>query len=379
MNILYPIGRFYPDQTGGPSNTVYWMAKALSKQGHKVIVVTTDYGLRDIYPTNEWVNVDKIKVRYCTHCCCGFQPYLIWHGLKCLPKVEIVHLTSIKSIFSFFIAFFAIMAGKKVIWSPRGELANAANVHYVGFGAIMRRIYLNFVKILFQYKVIFHSTADKETAEIKALMPNAEIIQISNYMELPEKLPYCDKNQILYIGRINPIKKLENLIEALSISEVFLHSNMVLTIAGIAFPTFYESYLEGLKEQANRLGIAHRVKFVGPVVGDEKQQLFASSYCSFLVSDSENFGNVVIEAMAQGTPVVTSLGTPWGILKEKKVGYHITNDPKSLAQAIDELLSLSNKDYIELRKRTYSFCLDNFSIYKNVRIWEQAYGELIKG
>lgn len=58
MKILYPIGGFYPDQTGGPSNTVYWMAKALVKQGHEVTVVTTDFGLMvDILQTNGFLSM----------------------------------------------------------------------------------------------------------------------------------------------------------------------------------------------------------------------------------------------------------------------------------------------------------------------------------
>lgn len=373
MNILYPIGSFFPDQTGGPSNTVYWMAKALAKQGHTVTVVTTNIGLGNMYPANKWIFLDKIKVRYCTSCVGGLQPYLLWHSLKCLPKVEIVHLTSLKCLFSLFIAFFAVLIGKKVVWSVRGELANAANIRYVGLGAAARVLYMKFLKSLFQNKVIFHSTADKETLEIRTLMPDAKVVQIPNYMELPQRLPYSDKKQILYIGRINPIKKLENLIEALSLSEKFLQSEMILIIAGVAFPISCEDYLKNLKEQINRLGLESRVKFIGSVIGEKKQQLFSSSYCSFLISESENFGNVVIEAMAHGTPVVTSLGTPWEILKMNKVGYHVSNEPRILAKVINELLSLSDENYMKLRERTYRFCHDNFSIFENVELWEKVY------
>lgn len=99
------------------------------------------------------------------------------------------------------------------------------------------------------------------------------------------------------------------------LSKRFKYSDIKLVIVGQVFPQSCKSYLDDLKKQVKRLGLEHKVKFERPVEGLEKQELFASSYCSFLISESENFGNVVIEAMAQGTPVVTSLGTPWSILK----------------------------------------------------------------
>lgn len=96
---------------------------------------------------------------------------------------------------------------KKVIWSVRGELADAANSRYSGLGASIRRCYFKCVYILFQKSVIFHSTASKEDVEIRTLMPQVKVIQIPNYMELPIKLPFSDRKQMLYIGRINPNKK----------------------------------------------------------------------------------------------------------------------------------------------------------------------------
>lgn len=40
-----------------------------------------------------------------------------------------------------------------------------------------------------------------------------------------------------------------------------------------------------------------------------------------LVSESENFGNVIIEALSQGTPVIASCGTPWAEIEKKNAGF----------------------------------------------------------
>ena len=73
--------------------------------------------------------------------------------------------------------------------------------------------------------------------------------------------------------------------------------------------------------------------------GEEKYKLYANAYFSILVSHSENFGNVVIEALSQGTPVIASKGTPWEQLAEK-AGFWIDNDENSIACCID--ISIEN-------------------------------------
>ena len=115
-------------------------------------------------------------------------------------------------------------------------MADAANSRYSGLGASIRRCYFKCVYILFQKSVIFHSTASKEDVEIRTLMPQVKVIQIPNYMELPIKLPFSDRKQMLYIGRINPIKKIENLIDALFLSKRFKYSDIKLVIVGQVFP-----------------------------------------------------------------------------------------------------------------------------------------------
>ena len=42
----------------------------------------------------------------------------------------------------------------------------------------------------------------------------------------------------------------------------------------------------------------------------------------------KNFGNVVLEALAEGTPVVTSKGTPWQDLENEKAGFWVENTSK---------------------------------------------------
>jgi glycosyltransferase involved in cell wall biosynthesis len=97
-----------------------------------------------------------------------------------------------------------------------------------------------------------------------------------------------------------------------------------------------------------------------------------------LPSESENFGNVITEALSQSTPVIASIGTPWQILKDKKIGWWTSNTPENLAKVLDELYSLTEKEYNDysLGARKYvEDCLDiKTSKYNN---WSDIYSNLV--
>jgi len=49
--------------------------------------------------------------------------------------------------------------------------------------------------------------------------------------------------------------------------------------------------------------------------------LFSHAQCYVLPTSSENFGNVVAEALAHGTPVITTCHTPWTDLPKHHCGW----------------------------------------------------------
>jgi glycosyltransferase involved in cell wall biosynthesis len=67
-----------------------------------------------------------------------------------------------------------------------------------------------------------------------------------------------------------------------------------------------------LKNQAKELGVAHRVRFLGEVDQQQLPELYNCADALVLASSREGWANVLLEAMACGTPVVASniWGTP---------------------------------------------------------------------
>jgi glycosyltransferase involved in cell wall biosynthesis len=93
-------------------------------------------------------------------------------------------------------------------------------------------------------------------------------------------------------------------------------------------------YHSELKRLVRAEGVADCVSIEGPVFGPEKSHLLAQSDLLVLPSHSENFGAVVAEALAHGTPAIASTGTPWSALETEGCGWWAKPDSISLAGAI---------------------------------------------
>jgi len=150
-----------------------------------------------------------------------------------------------------------------------------------------------------------------------------ESLEAGPYSHLPERY-------VLFLSRINWKKGLDRLIEAWqSVPDV------PLVIAG----NDDEGYQPKLLQLARALGVADRVIFLGPVSDAHKWALYERAQLFVLPSYSENFGNVVAEAMAMGCPVVVTNEVGIAPLVEAAGAGAVTDGaPGKLAVTIRELL-----------------------------------------
>jgi glycosyltransferase involved in cell wall biosynthesis len=145
--------------------------------------------------------------------------------------------------------------------------------------------------------------------------------------------------RLLYLGRLHPIKGIENLLGACTLLDD--HSiDWSLTIAGSGDASYTTRLLARLSELGLRVGeqpASRHVVMRGEVSPSETQALFQSADIVVVPSYTENFGMVVAEALAHGVPVIASTGTPWRRLNEKGCGMCVSNDAQSLATAIEQM------------------------------------------
>jgi glycosyltransferase involved in cell wall biosynthesis len=143
---------------------------------------------------------------------------------------------------------------------------------------------------------------------------------------------------LVYVGRLHPQKGVDLLLEAYACSRARERYRLVLVGDG--------AQREALRALAERLGVAGRVVTTGFV--DNPWSLMSRARAFVLPSLWEGFGNVVIEAMACGAPVIVTdcdFG-PREVVRHGESGLVVkTGDVTALSAAIDHVaLSDSLRD-----------------------------------
>ncbi len=371
IKMLFPTGSFYPAQTGGPDNSVYWLTKALMKKGVEVQVVSTDRGLSQAVPRRKWLERDFAKIIYTKNWMHYLPLALLFTAWKQLKTVDVLHLTMIFYPASFLMALLnQLFYQKPIVWSVRGDL----DPHMMQRSSWKKRPIIFLIKYFLRKSSTFHTTCDAETQYAKATFgQDIKVVQLTNYMELPKPIALPKENYLLYLGRIDSKKAIENLIAALHESKHFRTSDFTLQIAGDHKNTYGEQLLALVKD----LNLETKVEFLGHVAGEAKQELLAAAYFLIMPSHTENFGIVVAEALAQNTPAVASIHTPWKVLEEEQAGFWVDNSIRSLADCVDTILQLHPEEYNALQASTRSLAVREFDIHANSNKWVDVYENLL--
>src|ERR1700688_4524405 len=98
------------------------------------------------------------------------------------------------------------------------------------------------------------------------------------------------------------------------------------------------SMQQRLAASASRLGIAARVKFSGPLYGDDKWAAYRDADVFVLPSQNENFGNTAAEAVACGTPVLVTDQCGIAPLVDQRAGLVVPHDCVALQAGLARIL-----------------------------------------
>ena len=86
-----------------------------------------------------------------------------------------------------------------------------------------------------------------------------------------------------------------------------------------------------LEAAVTAAGLGQVVSFAGPVEGEAKASVLRDADFLVLPSHSESFGMVVAEALALGTPVLTTTAAPWPALEQRGCGWRCAPTPDAIA------------------------------------------------
>jgi glycosyltransferase involved in cell wall biosynthesis len=363
LRVLHVTPAFYPaTYWGGPIHSVHSLCNALARlPGVSLRVLTTDSAGPS---TVDRVEVSQIPMRFPA----GYDVYYVERvmGSEIAPGMlrrlysmicwsDVVHLTATYSFPTIPTLVACRIGGKPLVWSPRGALLATQE-----WPAARRRFLKRLWELLCNCIVtrescMLHATSEAERRASLSRIPRATCCVIPNGVEIPDQLPTRTwstngKTSLLFLGRLDPKKGIENLLHAIYLLR---DSNIWLDVCGTGNPV----YAKGLRELSESLGLAQRVKFLGHVEGEAKTGAFLRADVCVIPSYSENFGMVVAEALAHGVPVIASRATPWADVEPKGCGLWVTNDPNCLAEAITRIRGMNLQ---EMGGRGRAWMQENF-------------------
>ena len=348
MRLLHVVPSYYPAvRYGGPIVSVHALCKALARRGHNVQVFTTNVDGRanSEVPVGVPVDMDGVKVWYFP---VPFLRKLYWsprmgRALRLqMPSFDIVHTHSVFLWPTWAAARAATNHGVPYVAAPRGmlvpdlvrrksRLLKTAWIRLIERGNLERAAAIHVTSRIegddlagFNLRLppvhIVPNGVDVIPADADGGAASANVAALT-----------AGPRYLLFIGRINWKKGLDRLIPAMAqLAETHL------VIAG----NDEEAYQPVLEALARQHGVEHRVRFIGPAYGADKLALLRHATALVVPSYSENFGNVVLEAMAAGCPVVVTpeMGVA-DIVRESGAGIVVDGAPDALAAGIARMLS----------------------------------------
>lgn len=253
---------------------------------------------------------------------------------------DVFHTNSCWMPVSALTAIWAHSAGYKVVYTPHGMLEPySIRRHY--WTKKLPAI-LMFQKKGLQVCDLIHATADTEKENLLKLAWNKNVNVIANCVQIEEiemKSSWKRKKRVLFLSRVHPKKGIEFLIKAIGrLQDKFIDYTFIIAGPGES------SYVQELKKLAQKNGVAMQFHFIGPVYEQDKWSLYREADVFVLPTWSENFGIVVPEALASGTPVITTYGTPWSELNEFNCGWCTEIGTEATMKALEKFLQCSESE-----------------------------------
>ena len=221
-----------------------------------------------------------------------------------------------------------------------------------------------------------HATAESEKLNIAKLGYNPNIVVVPNCVDISDikiKDNWQKKRKILFLSRIHIKKGIEFLIQAVAdLKEKMSQYEVIIAGQGD------DSYIDSLKQMARNLGIEKNINFIGGVYADKKWQVFQEADAFVLPTFSENFGIVVAEALASGTPVITTKGTPWQELQTEHCGWWTEIGAEGTRKALKEMIDCSEEELETMGKNGRKLIESKYSSTIVARQMMNLYSKILK-
>lgn len=332
-------------EDGGPPRAVVDLSRVLHDRGHEVTLVTTD--ARDV-PESWLSGSDGPAVLELPTP--GLPGSLFMRGqlapmARLMRSLDVLQLHGPWERANSQLGGMARQARIPYVISLRGMLDDWSMEQ----GTFKKRLFLKLAgRRLLEGAAFVHCTADAELAQSGKWFPRGRgrvvpnLIDLAPYEDLPgpnearETYPFLkDGPVLLFLSRIHVKKGIEHLIEAARrLCEEGMPVQVVVAGSGD------DLYVQRLQSQVASAGLGDRVHFVGHVGGSLKFSLYEAADIFVLPTSQENFGFVQFEALACGTPVMTTtLVDTWREIVDSGGGVAVEQNADAVIEGLQPLLA----------------------------------------
>jgi len=315
---------------GGPIRSIKNLVDKLGNE-FEFLVVTKDRDLGDQRPydleRNKWLQVGLAKVFYVNN---AELTVSMVDGFIRNESCDVLYLNSFFS-FKFSIQFLLAVRLFKfkrvpIVLAPRGEFSSGA----LKLKSFKKKVYIAVAKTFGLYRsVVWQGSTELEAHDIHKTM-NIDLASIVVAKNLPAKPRIASgfdidaegRIRIVFLSRIAPKK---NLAYALSV----LREVSIQVEFDIYGPKEDVKYWDTCFESIGLLPSNINVNYHGAIHSDRVSDMLSRYDLFFFPTMGENYGHVIAESLAAGTPVLISDQTPWCELEKDGIGWAFPLDDRA--------------------------------------------------
>ena len=334
VNIIESIDSSY----GGPAVSLPLLVKAIRDAG----VVSEIWSVNRIAKDDNEL-VDRLGLPVTVYRATLFRYFSLSLALaifrSCIRKeVDIFHFHSVWSSPTWIGMLICRMFGVSYVLSPRSSLYKKSLKKRRFLKGLISTIFL---KRLIAQSGTVHCTDEIEEQDVLdfctcrtfVLPHGVEMSSSQTHGSDADIINALGDRNLLYFSRIHRRKNLQVAIEAFFLSEL-PKNGWKFIVAG---PVDDPEYMASIRKQIDRENFKDSVYFAGMVVEPMKSFVMERSDVFILLSEFENFGMSISEALCFKNYLILSENTPWDNLEAYGVGQLCKTNPYSARDALNRV------------------------------------------
>lgn len=351
-------------KAGGPLRTIANMVEAIGER-FDFFIITRDHDDTDSTPYST-IEIDQWNLVGRGHVFYASQRSLSYANLVHIIEEVAPDIIYLNSFFSQLTRRYLLLRRLDrikeditTIIAPRGEFSPGA----LKLKALKKRSYIKFTSVLGLYdRLIWHASSEREQDEIcLGWQKDINIVVASNVLvnvpsrdtstDLTIKTKESGHVRFVFLSRITPKKNLVTALDLLQSISGFVEFAIYGPIHEVDI-----GYWQICQQRIRNLPSNVSVQYHGAIPYLEVLPNLQSNHFFLFPTLGENFGHVIIEALAAGCPVLISDQTFWQDLHTKGVGWDIPLENREEWQKTVQIcIDMGADEYTKLSKQAKEF------------------------